>query len=123
MPARRLSEARRRLHGRLARDKNPNATPPRKIEIVVTGETFRWFSTSCNYFCGSRVKHHNLHRLTGRKLKCLTALHNFHTKRKDGTTPAQRFFEDKHPNLFEHLLKTLKPPGRPRIATRLAMAA
>ena len=69
------------------------------------------------------LKHHNLHRLTGRKLKCLTALHNFHTKRKDGTTPAQRFFENKHPNLFEHLLKTLKPPGRPRIATRLAMAA
>ena len=69
------------------------------------------------------LKYHNLHRLTGRKLKCLTGLHNFYTRRTDGTTPAQRFFETEHPDLFEYLLKTLSPPGRPRIAERLAMAA
>jgi hypothetical protein len=69
------------------------------------------------------LKYHNLHRLSGRKLKCLTALHNFDTRRPDGTTPAQRFFEAKHPDLFEHLLETLKPPGRPRVSARLAMAA
>jgi hypothetical protein len=63
------------------------------------------------------LNYHNLHKLSARKLACLTALHNFDTKRKDHTTPAERFFENKHGNLFEYLLVNLKMPGRPRISS------
>jgi hypothetical protein len=40
-------------------------------------------------------------------------VHNFWTRRPDGTTPAQRFFGQKHRDLFEFLLATLPPPKRP----------
>jgi len=61
------------------------------------------------------LNYHNLHRLSDRKLACLTALHNFDTRRSDGTTPAERFFEAKHGDIFQHLLKNVKRAGRPRV--------
>lgn len=69
------------------------------------------------------LKHHNLHKLSDRKLACLTVLHNFDTRRKDGSTPAERFFENKHGDLFKYLLENTAMPGRPRIASRLRTAA
>ncbi len=61
--------------------------------------------------------HHGLHRLTDKKLAALTAVHNFHTRRPDGTTPADRFFETDHDDLFSSLLQRmpqLARPARPR---------
>ena len=61
--------------------------------------------------------HHGLHRLTDKKLAALTAVHNFHTRRPDGTTPADRFFETPHPDIFTTLLSRmpqLARPARPR---------
>ena len=61
--------------------------------------------------------HHGLHRLTDKKLVVLTVVHNFHTRRPDGTTPADRFFETQHDDLFSRLLEhmpQLARPARPR---------
>lgn len=59
------------------------------------------------------LRHHTHHRLTPRKLRALTAIHNFGTRRADGTTAAERFFEQPHPDMFEHLVDRLPPPPRP----------
>ncbi len=58
--------------------------------------------------------HHGIHRLSNRKLCALTAIHNFYTKRADGTTAAERFFEAKPKNMFEWLLDRMDLPARPR---------
>jgi len=57
--------------------------------------------------------HHSLHRLSDGKLKALTAVHNYFTKRSDGTTPAERFFGSKPKNMFEWLLEKIDLPARP----------
>lgn len=55
-----------------------------------------------------------LHRLTPRKLKALTVVHNFFTTRRDGTTAAQRFFGAVHDDLFEAVCARMPFPARPR---------
>ena len=69
------------------------------------------------------LKYHNLHRLSDSRLTSLTAIHNFDTRRGDGTTPAERFFESKHPDLFDHLMGRMKSFGRPRFKPKLARPA
>ena len=59
------------------------------------------------------LRHHSFHRLSGRKLKALTSVHNFFIKRKDGTTAAERFFDTKPRKMFEFLLENITLPGRP----------
>jgi hypothetical protein len=49
-----------------------------------------------------------------RKLKALTAVHNYLKKRPDGTTAAERFFRYKPRDLFEYLVERLPMPKRPR---------
>jgi hypothetical protein len=58
--------------------------------------------------------HHRFHRLNTRGLKALTIVHNFHTKRADETTAAERFFGRKHESLFESLVTNVRIPGRPQ---------
>ena len=58
--------------------------------------------------------HHRLHPLTPALLKALTVLHNFALKRPDGTTAAERFFGQKHEDLFAHLVAVMAEPKRPR---------
>jgi hypothetical protein len=58
--------------------------------------------------------HHGHHRLMARKLKALTAVHNYLKKRPDGTTAAERFFRYKPRDLFEYLVERLPMPKRPR---------
>ena len=58
--------------------------------------------------------HHGCHRLSDRKLGALTAIHNFHILRPDGTTAAERFFGRAHPPLFEHVLRQVSFPPPPR---------
>jgi hypothetical protein len=57
--------------------------------------------------------YHRFHRLCTRSLKALTVVHNFHTKRSDKTTAAERFFCSKHEDLFESLAVSVRIPGRP----------
>jgi len=57
--------------------------------------------------------HHGLHRLTDAKLAALTVVHNFHIRRPDGTTAAQRFFEAEHDDLFSHLVERMPQLARP----------
>lgn len=67
------------------------------------------------------LRHHGIHRLSDQHLKALTVVHNYYIKSRDGTTPAERFFEAKHKDLFEWLLDNMNYPARPR--KRLANAA
>ena len=57
--------------------------------------------------------HHSLHRLSERRLRVLTVLHNFFIRRPDGTTAAERFFEAAPGDLFTWLLDRLPLPARP----------
>jgi hypothetical protein len=59
------------------------------------------------------LRHHGLHRISHRKLNALTVVHNFYLSRPDGSTAAQRFFQQPHRNLFDHLLMQVDLPGRP----------
>nr|HQS85098.1 DUF6399 domain-containing protein [Alphaproteobacteria bacterium]HQS94827.1 DUF6399 domain-containing protein [Alphaproteobacteria bacterium] len=58
------------------------------------------------------LRHHGLHKLSTRKLTVLTVLHNYFIKRPNGTTAAERFFEQKPKELFEVLLQQLPYPPR-----------
>ena len=57
--------------------------------------------------------HHSWHHISQRKLSALTTVHNYFTKRPDGTTPAERFFEKKPQDLFTWLLEHVDLPPRP----------
>jgi len=59
------------------------------------------------------LHHHGRHRLSDRKLAALTAAHNFHIRRADGTTAAERFFGRAPEPLFEQVLARVPLPPRP----------
>jgi hypothetical protein len=59
------------------------------------------------------LRHHHLHQISPQRLQALTAIHNYFTKRSDGTTAAERFFGNEPKDLFEHLLTCTRPPPRP----------
>jgi transposase-like protein len=58
--------------------------------------------------------HHGRHRLSDNKLAALTAVHNFHICRTDGTTAAERLFGRAHAPFFEQLLDRVLLPPPPR---------
>jgi hypothetical protein len=59
--------------------------------------------------------YHRFHRLNTRGLKALTIVHNFHKRRNNGTTAAERLFCRKHVNLFESLVLNVRIPRRPNL--------
>lgn len=59
--------------------------------------------------------YHRFHRLNTRGLKALTIVHNYHKRRDNGTTAAERLFGRKHVNLFESLVLNVRIPGRPHL--------
>jgi len=65
------------------------------------------------------LRHQGIHRLGDRYLKALTVVHNYYTRRRDGTTAAKRFFEAKHNDLFEFVLNNVDYPARPRNRLKL----
>ena len=74
------------------------------------------------------LHHHGRHRLSDRKLEALTAVHNFHIRRPDGTTAAERFFGRAHETLFTQVLRRMPLPApparrRPRPPTPPALLA
>lgn len=88
----------------------------RLIESVAT-ECAQLFqrSTSCTEGRNGQLalRHHGLHRISHRKLNALTVVHNFYLTRPDGSTAAQRFFQQPHCSLFDYLLTQVDLPGRP----------
>jgi hypothetical protein len=59
------------------------------------------------------LRHHALHRLSDQKLNALKVVHNFHLRRQDGTTAAERFFGQAPKELFSYLLERIDLPGFP----------
>ena len=64
------------------------------------------------------LRHHGLREISPRKLRVLGVLHNFVIKRSDGSTAANRFFGQKHRELFPWLLEHMQLPPRPRRKTK-----
>jgi hypothetical protein len=60
--------------------------------------------------------YHNGRGLTNRRLHALTAIHNYDTRRCDGSTPAQRLYGKQFPDLFEWLLGQMGALPLPRKA-------
>ena len=88
-------------------------------------EVAGWFVRSSSAVEGRNgqlaLRYHSLHRLPERKLRALTAIHNYWLKRGDGTTAAERFFGSKPDDLFQYLLAQLPVPARPaRRRTKVA---
>jgi Family of unknown function (DUF6399) len=75
-------------------------------------------SSSCVEGRNGRLSlhHHGQGRLSERKLKALTVVHNYVVKRADGTTAAERFFDLKHKDVFPWLLERM--PDLPRPAAK-----
>jgi len=72
------------------------------------------------------LRHHALHRLSDRKLNALKVVHNFHLRRPDGTTAAERFFGKEPQDLFSYLLERINLPGfpakkRPHIKQKISL--
>ena len=83
----------------------------------VTQECAGLFSRSSSCVEGRNgrlsLHHHGQGRLSARKLKALTVVHNYAVKRPDGTTAAERFFGGKHRDLFSWLLERMPDLPRP----------
>lgn len=58
--------------------------------------------------------HHGQKGIPSKKMKALTVIHNFDTRRNDGSTPAQRLFKKEFPNLFEFLCENVTGFKEPR---------
>lgn len=72
-------------------------------------------SSSCVEGRNGRLSlyHHCFHWLSARRLKVLTVVQNFHVRRTDETTAANRFFNSVYDDLFEFLVEDVRIPGRP----------
>jgi Family of unknown function (DUF6399) len=84
---------------------------------VLAKEMARWFVRGSSCVEGRngqlRSRYQSGRGLSTRKLAVLTSLHNYWITRADGTTAAQRFFGQKHADLFQSLLQQLPLPARP----------
>ena len=59
------------------------------------------------------LQQHGHSRVSEQRLKALTVIHNFMVKRPDGTTAAERFFGQKHKDVFSWLLERMPDLPRP----------
>jgi hypothetical protein len=59
------------------------------------------------------LQQHGHSRVSERRLKALTVIHNYVVKRGDGTTAAQRFFGQQHKDVFPWLLERMPDLPRP----------
>jgi len=122
------AETRRRLQALSAQLLDPLRQPTHPLQVLaptlrtrieeVAGGCADLFQRSSSCVEGRNghlsLYHHGCHRLSDRKLGALTAIHNFHILRPDGTTAAERFFGRAHPPLFEHVLRQVSFPPPPR---------
>jgi hypothetical protein len=82
-------------------------------------------SSSCVEGRNGRLSlfHHGQTRLSDKRLKALTVIHNYVLRRRDGTTAAERFFGQKHPDAFSWLLQRMPDLPRPAAKRRPQPAA
>ncbi len=59
------------------------------------------------------LQHHASRKLKPRKMAASTVIHNYFVKRPNGTTAAERLFEQEPDNLFEWLLARTDSPHLP----------
>jgi Family of unknown function (DUF6399) len=59
------------------------------------------------------LQHHGHSRVSERRLQALTVIHNYIVQRADGTTAAERFFGQKHKDVFSWLLERMPDLPRP----------
>jgi hypothetical protein len=59
------------------------------------------------------LQHHGHNRVSERRLKAQTVIHNYVIHRADGTTAAERFFGQKHKDVFSWLLDRMPDLPRP----------
>ena len=91
----------------------------KKTEWIVKGkECAEKFQRSTSCVEGRNgvlsLYHHRFCRLNQRSSQVLTVVHNFHLKRADGGTAAERFFGSEHANLFASLVTNVRIPGKPK---------
>ena len=67
--------------------------------------------------------HHCRHSFSEKMLEVLTVVYNYHVQRPDGTTAAERFFQQEHPNLFDYVVRNVKIPGYPHKKSKKALVA
>jgi uncharacterized protein DUF6399 len=67
------------------------------------------------------LQQHGHSRVSERRLKALTVIHNYMVKRGDGTTAAERFFGQQHKDVFSWLLERM--PDLPRPAPKRPKSA
>jgi hypothetical protein len=68
------------------------------------------------------LQQHGHGRVSGRRLQALTVIHNYLVQRADGTTAAERFFGQKHKDVFSWLLERLPDLPRPAQQRRQSVA-
>ena len=59
------------------------------------------------------LMHHSRRAINAQRLSSLTVVHNYFVRRPNNTTAAERFFEQKHDNLFLWLLDRIDCPPLP----------
>lgn len=65
-------------------------------------------------------RHHTGRGLSEQKLKCMTHVHNYFIRRRDGTTAAERFFEKPHKDVARAALDAMGDLKRPRHSRQAA---
>jgi hypothetical protein len=80
-------------------------------------------SSSCVEGRNGRLSlhHHGHGKVSAARLKALGVVHNYLVRRADGSTAAERFFEQKHADVFAWLLQRM--PDLPRPAAKRSPAA
>ena len=58
------------------------------------------------------LKNHSMKRLTSKRLSVLTIIQNYYVKNTEGTTAAERFFEQAHSNLSDYIIENVLPAPR-----------
>jgi len=64
-------------------------------------------------------RHHVNRGFSAQSLKVLTIIHNFDLRRADGTTAAQRLFDQSFPDLFEWVLDKVRDLPLPRRSSKI----
>jgi hypothetical protein len=102
------------------------AEEDRKELEKVAEETAGLFqrSSSCVEGRNGRLslQHHGHSRVSERRLKALTVIHNYMVKRCDGATAAEHFFGQQHKDVFSWLLQRMPDLPRPAQKRRKAIA-
>src|SRR5436190_1965391 len=93
----------------------PEETRKEVEEVARQGAGLFQRSSSCVEGRNGRLslQHHGHSRVSERRLKALTVIHNYLVKRSDGTTSAERFFGQQPRDVFTWLLERMPDLPRP----------